>query len=271
MVSDASQEWFLEIGEKKTGPFTTEQVLGLLADKEISEQQRVTSGLPDSVWISVGEFARIRTPKPFTPPPRPSDLVLSTDSSHSSSSANFIPSAQDDPAISLFDALQAAKERKPQSGARALPPESVHLTPHPFSLDRIPKRAWVVVGIGLLFFGAALLMTRYIKGRISSQPDAAQRAVVSPSQTLNASAGPGGSPMVKQDNSSLINKIHSAPPPPPPPSTLGEYEAPPEPPPPLEAEPAHPPQPPIPGEPALAPMDGGGPPEPLPPPPGPLE
>ena len=50
MVISSSQEWFLEVVGKKTGPFSTEQVLGLLADKEIRGTQRITADL-SAGWV----------------------------------------------------------------------------------------------------------------------------------------------------------------------------------------------------------------------------
>ena len=94
------EEWFLEVDGKRTGPFTSDQILGLLSEGEIPETARVTSNDLGERWITVSELEKRNaspsphpqtsrptpTPRPpeaapasraktFTPPPRPIELL----------------------------------------------------------------------------------------------------------------------------------------------------------------------------------------------------
>ena len=163
MVERTTQEWFLEVEGRKTGPFPTEQILGLLADHEIPETTRVLSAAPGSSWITVRELAdsENRKSKSFVPPPRPTEAQASPETENASASP-AAPAASK-PEHSLLDALLAAKERKAQS-ARALPPEhSEAAHPNPFQLQNIPRKVWMMVGTAALLCIAAWGLAHFIK------------------------------------------------------------------------------------------------------------
>src|SRR4051794_40749563 len=125
MVQGSAQEWFLEVEGKKTGPFTTEQILGLLSEKEIPGTQRVTSD--GAHWMTVRELADRQNPrpasKPFVPPPRPQELTPPPPALPGETVQEKAPAKPArDPAIGLMDALQAAKDRKSHASTlRQLP------------------------------------------------------------------------------------------------------------------------------------------------------
>ena len=182
MVEESTQEWFLEIEGSKAGPFPTEQILGLLADKEIPETARIQSSAPGSAWITVRELAASqqqpsRNPpaqpaKPFVPPPRPAVLQPSNEFTHPGTEPTVIeiPAAPKHqpakPEFSLFDALIAAKERKAQ--ARGLPPQMKVARPNPFRLPAIPRKLWMVAGTATVLCVAAWGMVHVIKQKTSS-------------------------------------------------------------------------------------------------------
>jgi hypothetical protein len=136
MVALLSHEWFLSVDGVKTGPFSVDQILGLYADKELVDSQLTTTDALGSAWITVHELYELQEERkkpfiaPFAPPSRPSELTQPGFTLESLSRAPVPPpsttKAPMDPAISLFDALQAAKERKSTTtgaGGRTMPPE----------------------------------------------------------------------------------------------------------------------------------------------------
>src|SRR5580704_5812569 len=98
MVEETTQEWFLEIEGQRTGPFNTEQILGLLEDGELPDTAQIFSSTTAVEFITVRQLAeRESASKPsiavtltdgpsklFTPPPRPADLQPGNESARSS-------------------------------------------------------------------------------------------------------------------------------------------------------------------------------------------
>lgn len=189
MVDETAQEWFLEIEEKKTGPFPTEQILGLLADREIPDSARIQASTPGSEWITVRELAErtqrgptaeppapVLAPapaKPFVPPPRPADLHPTGEITRPGAAgkptppvvAEAIPENQratSKPEFSLLDALLAAKERKSHA-SRAVPPDGESPLSNPFDLKNIPQKVWMMAGTAVVLCVAAWGMAHFIK------------------------------------------------------------------------------------------------------------
>lgn len=121
-------EWYLEVAGERTGPFTADQVMGLLSEGEIPAEQKVTSEQIGNRWITAAELATqavaaapgsadaVPSADPlddlgFQPPPRPADLDRP---------GPVRDRPRQDAALNLFDALQTAKDRQ---GARWTPPE----------------------------------------------------------------------------------------------------------------------------------------------------
>src|SRR3990170_5023318 len=71
MGSEMIPEWFLDVQGKKVGPFTLEQVHGLLEDGEIRKFNRVTRDPLGREWITVDEALTKKQPEPETPPTLP--------------------------------------------------------------------------------------------------------------------------------------------------------------------------------------------------------
>ena len=205
MVRYASQEWFLEVKGKRTGPFTTEQVLGLLADKEIPETQRITASMTDDRWITVKELAedyrhtpQATPPKHFVPPPRPTELQHPSEGATPSTSAHaHVPLPESDassaeardlnkPEHSLFEALLAAKDRKANAG-RALPPHSDGVRPNPFSFENIPisRNSWLMAAMAILLGSATWAMVHFIKQKATSEVVHQPSTLQHPSQTAD--------------------------------------------------------------------------------------
>jgi hypothetical protein len=123
-------DWYLEVNGKKVGPFTLDQIQGLLEDREIRAYHQVTSNDMGGRWISVDELLQSHAP-----PPPPSDFA--TEEIHQATQMISAPPAvtfspdgsfqppprpeieasapiddRTDPAVSLFNALQISRERK---------------------------------------------------------------------------------------------------------------------------------------------------------------
>jgi hypothetical protein len=101
--------WLVDIGGGKTsGPYSTEQIQEFVKSGKLQAQHRLTSAEPGGQWITVSEFLAkphaLQSNVPFQPPPKP-NLLDQRD-----------PAApqtrHEDPTLGLFDALQAAKDRK---------------------------------------------------------------------------------------------------------------------------------------------------------------
>ena len=95
MSSASSQEWFLEVEGKRTGPFTTDQIVGLFQDGEVPGTQRITSASSEGKWITVNELVDSNKPKPFHPPPRPADLTPSQEVTRPSISSPKAPAQKE--------------------------------------------------------------------------------------------------------------------------------------------------------------------------------
>src|SRR4051812_47241413 len=68
MVEESAQQWFLEIEGNRTGPFTTEQVLGLLADGELPDTQLLFTSANSNQFISLRDLASRHRVAPVAPP-----------------------------------------------------------------------------------------------------------------------------------------------------------------------------------------------------------
>jgi hypothetical protein len=161
-------EWFLEVQGTRTGPYTPEQLVGLLEDGEIPPQTRVTTERLNGEWISIEELAHALAPPPaeaparggrigFQPPPRPSEKELRPSEDSGANPAR-------DPTNGLFDALLAARERK--TAAKLLPPEAGEWgTPArtPFRLPRQAALIAVLVALlGLSIYGLVRLTSKTV-------------------------------------------------------------------------------------------------------------
>jgi hypothetical protein len=123
MDLDKSQELFLEINGKKTGPFTVDQIEALLRERELTPQQKITSNQLDGKWISIQDLLDklgSSTTSGFKPPPRPLDINQPTQKDIT---------IKNDPVLSLLAALQADRERKETQAAKAAATAIAALTP----------------------------------------------------------------------------------------------------------------------------------------------
>jgi hypothetical protein len=172
MVEGSTQEWFLEVDGRKTGPFATDQILGLFADQEIPGTARVILTAPGSEWTTVAELAAPPpvAAKPFVPPPRPAELQPAT---------SFRPvKSSSKPELSLMDALRVAKERRthhPTSNVANTGSSSTGLSG--FNLiarvQDVPRKAWLIAGTAAVLAAATWGMTQFIKQKapaIAAQP-----------------------------------------------------------------------------------------------------
>jgi len=161
------EEVYIDVAGVKTGPYTKDQITGLLEDNEILPDSKITSESLNGKWVSVRDFLdnqstikkveKNATNFGFQPPPRPVDL-----DKRSEDSEEQLLEQGTDPALSLFDTLQAAKERK---AAKLSPPVKGDWG-KPTSLRRkikIPKQAWFIAGTALILVSAIFGMTKIIQ------------------------------------------------------------------------------------------------------------
>src|SRR4051794_41096751 len=116
MTKPASQEWFLDVNGKQTGPYSLDEVLGLFREGEIPAAQKVTSERLKGKWITVRELSE----------------ALSQETA--------------DPTHVLFEAFQAARDKKAQASQ---PPTS---TPE-FEPESSPQKPLILATLGLILLG----------------------------------------------------------------------------------------------------------------------
>lgn len=203
--SDQDQ-WFLEgegqgeVRGQRSGPFTFEQLQGFFHEKQILPTQKVTSPLIHHQWITIQELMdrhrahqASRAPTaavhsgPFVPPPRPAGVE---EHAHD---PNLLPdgkSLSNDPMLSLFDALQAARDRKQ---AKVAPPQQARTSSDQATWKGLPVQAWYVIAVGAMLAvgigGWIRLMNEVPK---DSTPTAESRRAVAPTAPAMATPGNGG-------------------------------------------------------------------------------
>jgi len=131
---DLTDQWFLEVNGKKFGPYTMAQIHALVRHQEIVGEDKVTGSHLNGRWISVQEFVSktgsSRTEvqaaaspveqtvpvesTPATVPPRPDERTMTSLIAPSMRQVEPRKSGSD-AVLNLFEILQAARERKPQT------------------------------------------------------------------------------------------------------------------------------------------------------------
>jgi hypothetical protein len=183
MAADAipqSQEWFLDVNGRKTGPFSLEQIEGLLREGELQPHQKITAEHLAGRWLTVRELVdHLNESTGFQPPPRPQDLNTPSGSS--------APAAKrPDPALSLLSSLQSARQRKENSerAAAVNAAAAIHNVTAP-QARRVP--VWMLaagallVGVGI--WGAILLATQQGPSASSSRSEAVHDGGSAPDAT----------------------------------------------------------------------------------------
>ncbi|NDD91646.1 DUF4339 domain-containing protein, partial [bacterium] len=168
------QEWFLELNGKRTGPFSPEQLLGLLADGEIPEDVTVHPGADsEAPGLTVAEmrdayFHDDRIPDAASPTKQhsgkafhdgpdwdssPSIPVARVEPQHHEAATNLATSRR------LFELFQTARDRR----AKFSPPSEAHLSSQSthggWSLLKAPvltslAASLVVVALGVRWSGS---------------------------------------------------------------------------------------------------------------------
>ncbi len=139
-------EWYVEIGNRKAGPYTPDQIKGLLEDQEVRPHDRVTSDRLDGEWISVQELLAaydeaVKRSQSFQAPPRPSEIektpVLGIQLHNSQ-----------DLAQNLFDALRVAKEKKVSSKMTPVSPQEWGTVAQRRGL--VPPQVWLILTLTVI-------------------------------------------------------------------------------------------------------------------------
>jgi len=158
---DSSQQWYLEAKGQKSGPFTPQEIGVLLKEGSIQQDDVVTHPdfpgktmnvrdflnyyFPGSTSHSKPEPANSR-PGTFEPPPRP-------DIPRSATNEVEWDHEPTNPALSLFDTLQAARERKPKQEFQDI--DLMHA-------PEIRNRIWLTLTIGMGLIAAVWSLTHLI-------------------------------------------------------------------------------------------------------------
>lgn len=204
MADSFPQHWFLDLQGKRVGPFSPEQVLGLLADGEIPEGLTLFAAGPDGrIDPSSGITASAMRDAYFTddriPSAEPADAMgvpQATEQDPDSSQA--IPVAREEPdheaaanlatARRLFDLFQSARERR----AKFSPAAPVDLA----KLEDEPSRlmAWLrrPVGIAVAASVFMILGVQFFFNR-SSSLDGTQRELAQSRKAVDSKVRPAAS------------------------------------------------------------------------------
>ena len=131
LMINLDTDWYIEVGERKSGPFTREQVLGLLSEGEIPAQCRVTHANLGDRWISAKDLAEDHLAAPVV---------------------GEVPGAsRSAETLSLLDTLQAARERRGVLGT-PLPPSLAERSEANHGLDAAFKRN-ALLGVAVVLIG----------------------------------------------------------------------------------------------------------------------
>lgn len=175
MSGAPSTEWFVQGYDGKSyGPYSAEQIQQFLKAGQVKPDQPMTAAHLEGKWSTVGSvLAELEAVRQFQPPPRPEAIL-----SHPEHLENAAQSLEPDPVLSLFDALQAARDRKavtPQVFASSITPEQ------PWYL-RIPQRAWLAGALTLAFTGLSYALLESLKkgSEVTEVASKSERAAPAP-------------------------------------------------------------------------------------------
>lgn len=197
--------WYIQTKQSTSGPFTAVELAQKFRSKELSGDTRVKSSVLASESTSLEEFVAspaaygrdaIEGGDAFSPPPRP-DLP-SDGPTHSMIVAGDPRAA--DPAVGLFDALQAARDKAADqkkrrdergdsfSGTSTAPPAGADVDDSSMS-----RSLWMIAGVVLVVGGLSWAI-RTALNQTRTRPSAATGSVansVNPPLVPTGSSAPG--------------------------------------------------------------------------------
>ncbi len=208
----SSSEWYLKIGSNTAGPYTVQQIQTLLEDGDIQPFHKVTSTETKGEWMEAQELVlsfkahqqaqdeankkrkaqrelELTQSADFHAPDRPSDIGKAADGSR------VLLDPSKDPALSLFETLQAVREKK--SGLKILAPDSEEQSGLAF-FKKLPlnQRRAILILILILALFAFIVLNKIDK---NLKPNTAPEASIQ----QKSMSRPGGK-----------NTLHENPPPP---------------------------------------------------------
>ena len=110
-------QWYVEIEGLKYGPFSIKQIELLRQQGKLRDDTRATAAHLNGQWVPLSSISASpsassappsKPPGTFQPPPRPSDLERPAQDGPKLTSPASVP----DPTATLFETLQAVRERK---------------------------------------------------------------------------------------------------------------------------------------------------------------
>jgi hypothetical protein len=147
MAADTAPAWFLELQGRKVGPYTIDQIEGLLRDGEIPADQKTTADYLNGRWIGVQDLIQAYhrgqdqvARGHFEPPPKPAP-----------SDQAPLERRVEDSTTELFSTLQMARDRKNAQRAQAqgeVDPSEWGQLARPGR--RIPSQAYLIAALGAL-------------------------------------------------------------------------------------------------------------------------
>lgn len=209
MEINHSSPWYLEVQGTKTGPYTATHIQALFQEGKIPGNLRVTTPPLNGQWISVHQLldlykkmASDKRPSEFQPPPRPEGLDRGEKTD--------LNLKREDPTLGLFEALQAAKERKntaqQQAQQQRFQEEGMSTWRPGGGLNRrsIPPQVWLIMSLVLLLgtsvwgvmkvlnktfpAGGAASLTQKAEKSAASAP--VSRPTIKPAPVSQAAAAP---------------------------------------------------------------------------------
>ncbi|MBC7692521.1 MAG: hypothetical protein H7222_12220 [Methylotenera sp.] len=169
-------EWYLVVEGTKTGPYTPEQIAGLLQEGEILAHHRATSDRLNGDSISVKELVTAfqkAVSDSFKAPPRPSEI------DSASTIVPPIPEGQDT-TQNLFDALKAAKEKQQGTQPSKNHAASLDVTHAARRANELKPQIVLIIVLGVAFCVAVFALTRLLR---SETPVADNKAPGAPRST----------------------------------------------------------------------------------------
>lgn len=154
--------WFVRTKDRVLGPCTAQQISDLLKQGVVQTSDFVSQRPDSGPWqrlCDVDTIAIFEDARPFHPPPRPAVLQNQDETAkHPIISGEDLE--QTNPTLTLFNTLQAAKDRRPRGSEPILHPAEIR---KPFRLT-LPPAKWIAAGAAAIaLLGAAWALPKLFK------------------------------------------------------------------------------------------------------------
>jgi hypothetical protein len=158
MAFPPTPDWYIDVDGKKMGPFTLIQIEGFLREGKIlvphsvTTEIRVSSAHVENKWYPLHQILNAEDRRSIPLPDRPAP--------HAPLKPQEPPRVESDPTMSLFDALQAAKERSNNSTPRASEPSPLAKRDPSAGVERAAVAVAALAIVGGMVYGTEFILSK---------------------------------------------------------------------------------------------------------------